>query len=100
MSTILSLIVNLSLIKFFKTWDWLYIYADISTIWPLFGVATLTASIENITGNYIPHHKTTLTVLSIIVMVILVVILYESIKHWVTDLKSGKYDNTPENSTV
>ncbi|OAA91438.1 carbon starvation CstA family protein [Clostridium ljungdahlii] len=119
-------------------WGYLLYTGNISTIWPLFGVAnqslaaiafaigtsvlirmgkkkympitvipmafisvaTLTASIENITGNYIPHGKTTLTVLSIIVMAILIVILYESIRHWVIDLKSGKYDNTPENSAV
>ena len=119
-------------------WGYLLYTGNISTIWPLFGVAnqslaaiafaigtsvlirmgkrkympitvipmafisvaTLTASVENIAGNYIPHSKTTLTVLSIIVMIILVVILYESIRHWIIDLKSGKYDNTPENSAV
>ncbi|AZV58427.1 carbon starvation protein A [Clostridium sp. AWRP] len=119
-------------------WGYLLYTGNISTIWPLFGVAnqslaaiafaigtsvlirmgkkkympitvipmafisvaTLTASVENITGNYIPHGKTTLTVLSLIVMAILVVILYESIRHWVIDLKSGKYDNTPENTAV
>ncbi|QXE18767.1 carbon starvation protein A [Clostridium sp. 001] len=119
-------------------WGYLLYTGNISTIWPLFGVAnqslaaiafaigtsvlirmgkkkympitvipmafisvaTLTASIENITGNYIPHGKTTLTVLSLIVMAILIVILYESIKHWISDLKSGKYDNTPENTAV
>jgi carbon starvation protein len=63
----------------------------------LISVATLTASIENITGNYIPNHKTTLTVLSLILVVILVVILYESIKHWISDLKSKNYSKTKEN---
>ncbi|ADK16761.1 MULTISPECIES: carbon starvation CstA family protein [Clostridium] len=119
-------------------WGYLLYTGNISTIWPLFGVAnqslaaiafaigtsvlirmgkkkympitvipmafisvaTLTASIENMTGNYIPHGNTTLTVLSLIVMAILIVILYESIRHWVIDLKSGKYNNTPENSAV
>lgn len=118
-------------------WGYLLYTGNISTIWPLFGVAnqslaaitfaigtsvlirmrkkkyipitilpmalisvaTLTASIENITGNYIPNHKTTLTVLSIILIVILVVILYESIKHWISDLKSGNYNVPKENTT-
>jgi carbon starvation protein len=116
-------------------WGYLLYTGNISTIWPLFGVAnqslaaitfavgtsvlirmgkkkyipitilpmilisvaTLTASIENITGNYIPNHKTTLTVLSLILIVILVVILYESIKHWISDLKSKNYSKTKEN---
>lgn len=118
-------------------WGYLLYTGNISTIWPLFGVAnqslaaitfaigtsvlirmrkkkyipitilpmalisvaTLTASIENITGNYIPNHKTTLTILSIILIVILVVILYESIKHWISDLKSGNYNVPKENTT-
>lgn len=117
-------------------WGYLLYTGNISTIWPLFGVAnqslaaitfaigtsvlirmgkkkyipitilpmilisvaTLTASIENITGNYIPNHKTTLTVLSLILIVILVVILYESIKHWISDLKSGNFNRPKENT--
>lgn len=119
-------------------WGYLLYTGNISTIWPLFGVAnqslaaiafaigtsvlirmgkkkyipitvipmvfisvaTLTASVENITGNYIPNHKTLLTVLSVILIVILVVILYESIRHWITDLKSGKFDKETENNAI
>lgn len=102
------------------TWGALLYTGNISTIWPLFGVAnqtlagiafaigtsvliemgkkkytpitilpmifisitTSTASIENIFNNYIPNGKITLTVLSLIILVMLVVILYECIKSW------------------
>lgn len=130
---------NTILFSFIMTFCWGYLLytGNISTIWPLFGVAnqslaaitfaigtsvlikmkkkkyilitiipmifisvaTLTASFENIIGNYIPNHKTTLTVLSIILIVILAVILYESIKSWISDLKSHKYDS-PKKTTV
>jgi carbon starvation protein len=63
-------------------------------------VATLTASIENITGNYIPNNKILLTVLSFILIAILVIILYESIKHWIADLKSGNFDKVEENNAI
>ncbi|ADK16760.1 MULTISPECIES: carbon starvation protein A [Clostridium] len=119
-------------------WGYLLCTGNISTIWPLFGVAnqslsaiafaigtsvlirmgkrkyipitiipmafisvaTLTASVENITGNYIPNHKTALTVLSIILIAIVIIILYESIRHWIKDLKSGDYDNPQEEKIV
>lgn len=102
------------------TWGSLLYSGNISTIWPLFGVAnqtlaaiafaigtsvliemgkkkytpitilpmifisitTSTASIENIFQNYIPNGKTTLTVLSFIILVMLIIILYECIKSW------------------
>jgi carbon starvation protein len=61
-------------------------------------VVTLMASITNIFSNYIPNGKTLLVVLSFILMLILVVILYESIRHWIKDLKSGDYDEKNESS--
>jgi carbon starvation protein len=102
------------------TWGSLLYSGNISTIWPLFGVAnqtlagiafaigtsvliemgkkkytpitilpmifisitTATASIENIFNNYIPNGKTTLTVLSFIILVMLIIILYECIRSW------------------
>lgn len=102
------------------TWGSLLYTGNISTIWPLFGVAnqtlaaiafaigtsvliemnkrkytlitilpmifisitTATASIENIFNNYIPNGKTTLTVLSFIILIMLIVILYECINSW------------------
>ena len=102
------------------TWGALLYSGNISTIWPLFGVAnqtlaaiafaigtsvlieigkkkytpitilpmifiaitTMTASIENIFGNYIPNGKTTLTILSFIIMIMLVVIVVECVKSW------------------
>lgn len=114
------------------SWGYLLYTGNISTIWPLFGVAnqslaaiafaigtsvlirmgkqkyipltiipmafisimTLMASITNIFSNYMPNGKTLLTVLSFILIVILVVILYESVVHWIKDLKSGDYDKT------
>lgn len=119
-------------------WGYLLYTGNISTIWPLFGVAnqslaaiafaigtsvlirmgkkkyipitvipmafisvmTLMASITNIFSNYMPNHKSLLVVLSFILILILVVILYESIKHWIKDLKSGDYNNINEGSTV
>lgn len=102
------------------SWGALLYSGNISTIWPLFGVAnqtlaaiafaigtsvliemgkkkytpitilpmifiaitTSTASIENIFNNYIPNGKTTLTVLSFIILAMLIIILYECIKSW------------------
>ncbi|WP_271811685.1 carbon starvation protein A [Clostridium beijerinckii] len=102
------------------SWGALLYSGNISTIWPLFGVAnqtlaaiafaigtsvliemgkkkytpitilpmifiaitTSTASIENIFNNYIPNGKTTLTVLSVIILAMLIIILYECIKSW------------------
>ena len=45
-------------------------------------ITTATASIENIFNNYIPNGKTTLTILSFIIMAMLVVIIFECIKSW------------------
>jgi carbon starvation protein len=76
-------------------------YIPITIIPMIFiSIATFTASIENITGNYIPNHKIALTVLSLILIFILALILYESVKHWIADLKSGKFDKTVEDKAV
>jgi carbon starvation protein len=76
-------------------------YIPITIIPMIFiSIATFTASIENITGNYIPNHKIALTVLSLILIFILALILYESVKHWIADLKSGKFDKAVENKAV
>ncbi len=63
-------------------------------------VATLSASVINIYSNYVPNHKTLLTILSSILIVILVIILFESIKHWISDLKSGDYNKLEESTTL
>jgi carbon starvation protein len=129
---------NIIFFSFIMSFSWGYLLytGNISTIWPLFGVAnqslaaisfaigtsvlirmgkkkyipitvipmafisvvTLMASITNIFSNYIPNGKTLLVVLSFILMLILVVILYESIRHWIKDLKSGDYDEKNESS--
>lgn len=131
---------NIIFFSFLMSFSWGYLLytGNISTIWPLFGVAnqslaaiafaigtsvlirmgkkkyipmtvlpmafisvmTLMASITNIFSNYIPNGKHLLVVLSFILIAILVVILYESIRHWIKDLKSGDYDNLNENSVV
>ncbi|WP_123054544.1 carbon starvation protein A [Clostridium sp. JN-1] len=64
------------------------------TILPMafIGIVTLTASIENITLTYIPGHKTLLAIMSLILILILVAIMYESIKAWVRDWH--KYSDT------
>jgi Carbon starvation protein, predicted membrane protein len=120
------------------SWGYLLYTGNISTIWPLFGVAnqslaaiafaigtsvlikmgkkkyipitiipmifisvaTLSASVINIYSNYVPNHKTLLTILSSILIVILVIILFESIKHWISDLKSGDYNKLEESTTL
>ncbi|WP_446897747.1 carbon starvation CstA family protein [Clostridium sp. LBM24168] len=131
---------NIIFFSFLMSFSWGYLLytGNISTIWPLFGVAnqslaaiafaigtsvlirmgkkkyipmtilpmvfisvmTLMASITNIFSNYIPNSKHLLVVLSFILIAILVVILYESIRHWIKDLKSGDYNNLNENSVI
>lgn len=109
------------------SWGYLLYTGNISTIWPLFGVAnqtlaaiafavgttviikmgkqkyalitilpmifisitTLSASVINIFTNYMPNHKTALTVLSFILIVMLVVIMAESVKVWIRELKKN-----------
>ncbi|MBV4419979.1 carbon starvation protein A [Clostridium tyrobutyricum] len=130
-------IILFSLLMSFS-WGYLLYTGNISTIWPLFGVAnqslaaiafaigtsvlikmgkkkyipitiipmvfisvaTLSASVINIYSNYVPNHKTLLTILSSILIVILVIILFESIKHWISDLKSGDYNKLEESTTL
>ncbi|AND85887.1 carbon starvation protein A [Clostridium tyrobutyricum] len=130
-------IIFFSLLMSFS-WGYLLYTGNISTIWPLFGVAnqslaaiafaigtsvlikmgkkkyipitiipmifisvaTLSASVINIYSNYVPNHKTLLTILSSILIVILVIILFESIKHWISDLKSGDYNKLEESTTL
>jgi carbon starvation protein len=120
------------------TWGALLYSGNISTIWPLFGVAnqslaaiafaigttvllemgkkkytpitiipmifisiiTITASFENVFGNYIPNGKIALTVLSFIIMVMLIVMLYECIKSWIKNWNkntNNKLENSVEN---
>jgi carbon starvation protein len=60
------------------------------TILPMIfiSITTLTASIINIFTNYMPNHKTALTVLSFMLVIMLIVILAESIKVWIRELKN------------
>ncbi|GLC30594.1 carbon starvation CstA family protein [Clostridium omnivorum] len=107
------------------SWGYLLYTGNISTIWPLFGVAnqtlaaiafaigttviikmgkqkyamitiipmifiaivTLSASFTNIFTNYLPNNKTILAVLSGILILMLLVIIAESIKVWIKEIK-------------
>lgn len=61
------------------------------TILPMvfISITTLTASIINIFTNYMPNHKTALTVLSFMLVIMLIVILAESVKVWIRELKNN-----------
>ncbi|MCB2362070.1 carbon starvation protein A [Clostridium estertheticum] len=110
------------------SWGYLLYTGNVSTIWPLFGVAnqtlaaiafaigttflikngkqkymlitvlplifisvtTFTAAIENIFNNYIPQNKIVLAVMSIILVIMLAIILVESVKVWIVELKKNK----------
>jgi carbon starvation protein len=110
------------------TWGYLLYTGNISTIWPLFGVANqmlaaiafavgttflikmgkqkyaiitagpmafiavtaTVAAVENIFTNYLPKNKDLLAVLSGILIVMLVLIVSESIRVWVKELKARK----------
>ncbi|AYD39470.1 carbon starvation protein A [Clostridium fermenticellae] len=70
-------------------------YVPITIIPMIFiSVVTLTASIENITTNYIPGHKVLLCIMSIILILILISIMYESVKAWKRDW--GKFSDKTE----
>lgn len=56
-------------------------------------VTALYASLTNIFTNYIPQHNTTLTVLSSILIVMLVVIIFESIMSWTRKIKESNLNN-------
>lgn len=56
----------------------------------LISLITVTASILNITGNYIPHGQILLTLLSIFLILLLVIIIFESFKVWKRDLENIK----------
>ncbi|MCB2343222.1 carbon starvation CstA family protein [Clostridium estertheticum] len=110
------------------SWGYLLYTGNVSTIWPLFGVAnqtlaaiafaigttflikngkqkymlitvlplifisvtTFTAAIENIFNNYIPQNKIVLAVMSTILVIMLAIILVESVKVWIVELKKNK----------
>ncbi len=127
-----NLIFFSALISF--SWGYLLFTGNVSTIWPLFGIAnqllsaiafaigttiiikkgkakyalitaipmvcitviTLTACIENIFINYIPKGNILLTVVSFVLIILVVIILFESAKVWVKDLKEiKKSESTP-----
>ena len=109
------------------TWGYLLYTGNISTIWPMFGTAnqmlaaiafaigttiiikmgkqkyamitiipmiaitiiTVTAAFSNIFGNYLPKGE--------ILLVLLVIIIYESVKVWIRDIKNIK---SPEKDTM
>jgi len=110
------------------SWGYLLYTGNVSTIWPLFGVAnqtlaaiafaigttflikngkqkymmitvlplifiavtTFTAAIENIFNNYIPQNKIVLMVMSIILVIMLAIILFDSVKVWIVELRKNK----------
>ena len=110
------------------SWGYLLYTGNVSTIWPLFGVAnqtlaaiafaigttflikngkqkymmitvlplifiaitTFTAAIENIFNNYIPKNKIVLMVMSTILVIMLAIILFDSVKVWIVELKKNK----------
>jgi len=110
------------------SWGYLLYTGNVSTIWPLFGVAnqtlaaiafaigttflikngkqkymmitvlplifiaitTFTAAIENIFNNYIPQNKIVLAVMSTILVIMLAIILFDSVKVWIVELKKNK----------
>lgn len=110
------------------SWGYLLYTGNVSTIWPLFGVAnqtlaaiafaigttflikngkqkymlitilplifisitTFTAAIENIFNNYLPQNKIVLMVMSTILVIMLAIILFESVKVWIVELKKNK----------
>ncbi|HEY8891992.1 MAG TPA: carbon starvation protein A [Clostridium sp.] len=110
------------------SWGYLLYTGNVSTIWPLFGVAnqtlaaiafaigttflikngkqkymmitvlplifiaitTFTAAIENIFNNYIPQNKIVLMVMSTILVIMLAIILFDSVKVWIVELKKNK----------
>ncbi len=53
-------------------------------------VITITACIENVLINYIPQGKTLLACMSVILIVLVLIILFESAKVWIRDLKKIK----------
>jgi carbon starvation protein len=69
------------------------------TIIPMIAISiiTITASFSNIFGNYIPKGEMLLVILSIILLILLVTIVYESVKVWIKDLKNIK---TADKDTV
>jgi carbon starvation protein len=121
-----NLIFFSALISF--SWGYLLFTGNVSTIWPLFGIAnqllsaiafaigttiiikkgkakyalitaipmvcitiiTLTACIENIFINYIPKGNILLTVVSFVLIILVAIILFESAKVWMRDLKEIK----------
>ena len=128
----LNIILFSALMSF--SWGYLLYTGNVSTIWPLFGVAnqtlaaiafaigttflikngkqkymlitilplifisitTFTAAIENIFNNYIPQNKIVLAVMSTILVVMLVIILFESVKVWIVELKRDKDVNNKD----
>ena len=125
-SSYLNIILFSALMSF--SWGYLLYTGNVSTIWPLFGVAnqtlaaiafaigttflikngkqnymlitilplifisitTFIAAIENIFNNYIPQNKIVLAVMSTILVVMLVIILYESVTVWIKELRMIK----------
>lgn len=122
--------VNIILFSVIMSFSWGYLLytGNVSTIWPLFGVAnqtlaaiafaigttflikngkqkymlitilplvfisitTFTAGITNIFNNYIPQNKIVLIIMSIVLVIMLAIILAESIKVWIVELRNNK----------
>ena len=113
------------------SWGYLLYTGNVSTIWPLFGIAnqmlaaiafcigttfiikskkqkyaiitiiplifivitTLTAAITNIFSSYIPDGLTLLAVVCALLVVMLIAIIFESIKVWIKEIKNNKSEN-------
>ena len=130
-------IVLFSLIMSFS-WGYLLYTGNVSTIWPLFGVAnqtlaaiafaigttfllknnkqkyvlitilplifisvtTYVAAISNIFSNYIPHNKIVLAIMSMVLVIMLTIILIESIKVWIVEIRNNKDASTKKEVTT
>lgn len=122
----LNIIVFSAIMSF--SWGYLLYTGNVSTIWPLFGVAnqtlaaiafaigttflikngkqkymlitilplifiaitTFTAGITNIFNNYIPQNKIVLIIMSIVLVVMLAIILFDSVRVWIVELRKNK----------
>jgi carbon starvation protein len=63
----------------------------------IIAIITLDAALQNIFGNYLPHGKILLAAMSLLLVILVLIILVESVRVWVKDLKNIKHSS---NETV
>lgn len=56
----------------------------------LITIITLTAAFENIFGNYLPQGKMLLAIVSFVLIILVLIIVVESVRVWIKDLKDIK----------